>query len=41
MKTAVITDSASYLTKEQAQKYNITVLPITVIFGMDQYAEGG
>ncbi len=40
MKTAVITDSASYLTKEQAQKYNITVLPITVIFGMDQYAEG-
>ena len=40
MKTAVITDSASYLTSDQAQKFNITVLPITVIFGMDQYAEG-
>lgn len=40
MKTAVITDSASYLTAEQAQQYHITVLPITIIFGMTQYAEG-
>lgn len=40
MKTAVITDSASYLTKEQAKQYHITVLPITVIFGMEQYSEG-
>ncbi|MBU9790187.1 DegV family protein [Lentilactobacillus sp. IMAU92037] len=40
MKTAVITDSASYLDKELANKYQITVLPITVIFGQTQYRDG-
>lgn len=40
MKTAVITDSASYLDKELANKYRITVLPITVIFGQTQYRDG-
>ncbi|EHO53021.1 DegV family protein [Lentilactobacillus kisonensis] len=40
MKTAVITDSASYLDKELADKYRITVLPITVIFGQTQYRDG-
>jgi len=39
MKTAVVTDTASYLTPEQIQKYNITVLPITVILGDKQYKE--
>lgn len=37
MKTAVITDSASYLDKKLAAQYNIKVLPITVIFGTEQY----
>lgn len=40
MKTAVITDSASYLDPVVAAKYNITVLPITVIFGTDEYQDG-
>lgn len=39
MKTAVVTDTASYLTPEQIKKYNITVLPITVILGNKQYKE--
>lgn len=40
MKTAVITDSASYLDPVVAAKYNITVLPITVIFGTQEYRDG-
>lgn len=39
MKTAVVTDTASYLTPEQIKKYNVTVLPITVILGKNQYKE--
>lgn len=39
MKTAVVTDTASYLTPEQIKKYNVTVLPITVILGDKQYKE--
>ncbi len=39
MKTAVVTDTASYLTPAQIKKYNITVLPITVILGNNQYKE--
>lgn len=39
MKTAVVTDTASYLTPEQIKQYNITVLPITVILGDKQYKE--
>jgi len=39
MKTAVVTDTASYLTPEQIEKYNVTVLPITVILGDKQNKE--
>ncbi|MFC6169765.1 DegV family protein [Loigolactobacillus jiayinensis] len=39
MKIAVVTDSASYLTPEQAAANNITVVPITVIFGQHTYKE--
>lgn len=39
MKIAVVTDSASYLTKEQAAANQITVVPITVIFGQQTYKE--
>ncbi|MFD1124962.1 DegV family protein [Lentilactobacillus raoultii] len=40
MKTAVITDSASYLDPTVANKYHIKVLPITIIFGTEQYRDG-
>lgn len=40
MKTAVITDSASYLDPVVAAQYNITVLPITIIFGIQEYHDG-
>ncbi len=40
MKTAVITDSASYLDKAVAAQYHITVLPITVIFNTEQFQDG-
>ncbi|MFD0898726.1 DegV family protein [Loigolactobacillus binensis] len=39
MKIAVVTDSASYLTPEQAAANQITVVPITVIFGQHAYKE--
>lgn len=39
MKTAVLTDSASYLTPEEAKAMNVTMLPITVIFGEEQFLE--
>lgn len=40
MKTAVITDSASYLDQKTAAKYGIKVLPITIIFGLSEYQDG-
>lgn len=40
MKTAVITDSASHLDPVVAAQYNITVLPITIIFGIQEYHDG-
>lgn len=39
MPTAVVTDTAAYLTPDQIEKYHITVLPITVILGDKQYKE--
>ncbi|RRK10530.1 DegV family protein [Lactiplantibacillus garii] len=39
MKTAIVTDSASYLAAADIQKYNIHVVPITVIFGKQTYLE--
>ncbi|MFD1318236.1 DegV family protein [Loigolactobacillus zhaoyuanensis] len=39
MKIAVVTDSASYLSPEQAATNDITVVPITVIFGQHAYKE--
>ncbi|APX72218.1 DegV family protein [Companilactobacillus allii] len=39
MPTAIVTDTASYLTSEQIKEFNITVLPITVILGNKQYKE--
>ncbi|ETY72858.1 hypothetical protein LFAB_15360 [Lactiplantibacillus fabifermentans T30PCM01] len=39
MKTAIVTDSASYLAAADIEKYNIHVVPITVIFGQQTYLE--
>ncbi|MFC6315574.1 DegV family protein [Lapidilactobacillus achengensis] len=39
MKTAILTDSASYLTPMEAAAMNVKMLPITVIFGEEQYLE--
>ncbi|MDV0431989.1 DegV family protein [Lactiplantibacillus sp. DA1] len=39
MKTAIVTDSASYLSAVDVEKYHIHVVPITVIFGKQTYLE--
>lgn len=39
MKTAVVTDSAAYLSPEQIKQFNLTVMPITVIFDQQAYLE--
>ncbi|AVK61504.1 DegV family protein [Lactobacillus sp. CBA3605] len=39
MRTAIVTDSASYLSAADIEKYNIHVVPITVIFGKQTYLE--
>lgn len=36
----IITDSVSDITSEEAQKYNITVLPLTVRFGEEEFIDG-
>lgn len=39
MKTAVVTDSAAYLSPEQIEQFNLTVMPITVIFDQQAFLE--
>ncbi|WP_087842127.1 DegV family protein [Lactiplantibacillus plantarum] len=39
MKTAIVTDSASYLSAADVEKCHIHVVPITVIFGQQTYLE--
>jgi DegV family protein with EDD domain len=39
MKTAVVTDSTAYISKEMAAKYNIHIIPLNVIFGEESYKE--
>lgn len=39
MKTAIVTDSASYLSAADVEEYHIHVVPITVIFGQQTYLE--
>ncbi|KRM11733.1 DegV family protein [Paucilactobacillus suebicus] len=39
MKTAVVTDSAAYIDPKLVAQYNITVVPITVIFNQHPYLE--
>lgn len=40
MKIAIVTDSTSYLSKEEQEKYNISVVPIPVIIDGKSYNEG-
>lgn len=40
MKIAIVTDSTAYLTKEEEQKYHITVVPMPVIIDGHEYKEG-
>lgn len=39
MKTAVVTDSTAYIPKEVREKYNIHMIPLTVILGSEVYEE--
>lgn len=39
-KIAFVTDSTAYLTAEQIEQHNITVVPLSVIFGDQVYREG-
>lgn len=40
MKTAIVTDSTAYLSKDELKKYNINIIPINVIFDSTVYEEG-
>lgn len=37
---AIITDSSSNITQEEACKLGVTVLPLTIIFGTEEYRDG-
>ncbi len=39
-KVAIVTDSSTYLPKEYVDKYNIHVLPLTLIWGDEEYRDG-
>ena len=38
-KVAIVTDSTAYLPKELVEKYNMTVVPLTVIWGEETYRD--
>ncbi|MBE6024420.1 MAG: DegV family protein [Cellulosilyticum sp.] len=40
MGVRIICDSASDITKEMAQKWDVTVLPLKVLFGQEEYLDG-
>ncbi|MFD1736806.1 DegV family protein [Bacillus salitolerans] len=39
MKTAVVTDSTSYIPKELRDKWNVQMIPLNVVFGNESYQE--
>ena len=39
LKVAVVTDSTAYLPKDLVEKYNMTVVPLTVIWGEETYRD--
>ncbi|WP_397537236.1 DegV family protein [Rummeliibacillus pycnus] len=40
MRTAIVTDSTAYLSEAEQQQYNIQVVPLSVTFDQESYAEG-
>ncbi len=40
MKVALVTDSTSYLPKKMINKYNISIIPLNVVFENESYREG-
>ena len=36
----IVTDSSSEISQEEAKRLNIEVLPLTIIFGNEQYRDG-
>ncbi|ANZ58178.1 fatty acid-binding protein DegV [Fructilactobacillus lindneri] len=40
MKTAIVTDSSSYLSKKELKKYNIHIIPLEIIFENQSFQEG-
>lgn len=40
MTTAIVTDSTAYLSQAEQEKYNIHVVPLSVIFDQETFAEG-
>lgn len=40
MKIALVTDSTSYLPKEILKKYNVSVIPLSVVFDNESFREG-
>ena len=36
----IVTDSTAYFTKEEAKKYNIVVVPLSVCFEGEEFQEG-
>ncbi|WP_453993427.1 DegV family protein [Bacillus nitroreducens] len=39
MKTAIVTDSTAYIPRELREKYNIHMIPLSVVFGSESYRE--
>ena len=39
MKVALVTDSTSYLSEEMVEKYNISIIPLNVVFENESYRE--
>jgi DegV family protein with EDD domain len=39
MRTAIVTDSTAYITKEVRDKHDIYMIPLTVVFGNEIYEE--
>lgn len=37
---AIITDSSSNITQQEAHELGVTVLPLTIVFGMEEYRDG-
>jgi DegV family protein with EDD domain len=39
LKTAIVTDSTAYISKEVRNQHNIHMIPLSVVFGNESYKE--